>query len=275
MNGKSNAGIRSFLLLAFILSAVLAILFRKSFAPDQALFSNDGPLGAILSRPIQMPDAFFGIWNDNYWIGAYNGNLSPNFSGILHWIYQGVARVNFYCPTTALILGLCSWVFFRSIGCNSRASILAGLSAALNMNYFSNAAWGLGTRGLALAAAFLALAAIETGIVVQPILASILAGLAIGLSITEGGDNGAFFAVAIAAYAFWRTWITVPSKGKAVGWGVAKVVVMAVFAAIMASQTLGVFARTAVKGVVGTEQDSQTKDQKWDFATQWSLPKIE
>lgn len=275
MNDKSNAGLRSFVLLVIILTGVLAVLFHKSFEPDQALFSNDGPLGAILSRPIEMPEAFFGIWNDSYWIGAYNGNLSPNFSGIIHWLYQGVARVNFYCPTTALILGICSWVFFRRIGCSSRASILAALSAALNMNYFSNAAWGLGTRGLALAGAFLALTAIETGIVVQPILSSILAGLAIGLSITEGGDNGAILSMFIGTYALWRTWISIPNRGKAAVWSMAKVVVMVLFAAVMASQTLGVFVRTSVKGVVGTEQDAQTKDAKWNQNTAWSLPKLE
>ena len=273
MNRKS--GLASLLALTVILAAVLAILFHKSFQSDQALFANDGPLGVALSRPLEMPDAFFGIWNDIYWIGAYNGNYAPNFTGVIHWLAGGMGRVNFYAPLSALILGLCSWVFFRRIGCNAGASILASLAAALNMNFFSNAAWGLGTRGLSLGAAFLALAAIETGFVVQPILTSVLAGLAIGLSITEGGDNGAIFSIFIAAYAFWRTWISIPSRGKAIGWGVGKVIVMEVFAAIMASQTLGVFVRTAVKGVVGTQQDQQTKAEKWDFATQWSLPKIE
>jgi hypothetical protein len=222
-----------------------------------------------------LPDAFFGIWNDNYWIGAYNGHYSPNFSGLIHWLAGDMGRVNLYAPLTALILGICAWVFFRRIGCNARASVLAAIAAALNVNIMSNAAWGLGTRGLSLGAAFLALAAVEAGFVVQPILTSVLAGLAIGLSITEGGDNGAIFSMFIAAYAFWRTWVSVPSRGKAIGWGLGKMIVMAVFAAIMASQTLGVFVRTSVKGVVGTEQDQQTKAQKWDFATQWSLPKIE
>lgn len=273
MNGKS--GLRSLLLLTIVLVGVLIVLFHKSFSPSQALFSNDGPLGAQLSRPLAMPDAFFGIWNDNYWVGAYNGNYNPNFSGLTYFISPGLARANLYAPISALVLGWCAWFFFRRIGCNSRTAILGALAAALNMNFFSNAAWGLGSRGFSLGAAFLALAAIEAGFFVQPILTAVLAGLAIGLSITEGGDNGAIFSAFIAAYAFWRSWISVPSRGKAIAWGVGKVVVMAVFAAIMASQTLGVFMRTAVKGVVGTEQDQQTKAEKWDFATQWSLPKIE
>jgi hypothetical protein len=282
MKGNANAGVRSFLLLTLILSAVLAFLFHKSFVPGQALFSNDGPLGIILSRPLEMPDAFLGMWTDLYWIGVFNGNLNPNVSGLIHWILQGIARVNFYCPASVLILGLFAWVYFRRIGCDSRTSILASLAAALNTNFFSNAAWGLGTRGLSLGAAFLALAAVETGALTQSVLisvlASILAGLAIGLSITEGGDNGAIFSMFIGSYALWRTWISIPSRGKAAVWALGKVAVMIVFAGIMVSQTLELFVRTSVKGVVGVEQKQQTReeqDERWNFATQWSLPKSE
>jgi hypothetical protein len=273
MNGKS--GLRSLLLLVFLLAAVLLVLFHKSFVPGQALFSNDGPLGVQVSRPLQMPQAFFGIWNDNYWLGAYNGFYVPNFSGLIYAVSPHIARANFYAPISVLVLGLCSWVFFRRMGCNSRAAILSALAAALNMNFMSNAGWGLGSRGLSLGAAFLALAAIETGMVIHPILTSALAGLAIGLSITEGGDNGAIFSIFIGFYALWRTWIANPMRGKAATFAIGKAAVMVVFAAIMASQTLGFFLRTSVTGVVGTQQDTQTKGQKWDFATQWSLPKIE
>jgi len=274
--GKNSGGL---LLLLVCLTGVLCVLFHKSFVPGQVLFANDGPLGATLSRPFAMPDAFSGIWNDNYWLGLYNGYYALNFTGIFHFLAPGVARVNFYAPVAHLVLGVCAWIFFRRIGCNARVSVLASLAAALNMNFMSNAAWGLPSRGLALAAAFLALAAIEAGFVVPSVFvgfcASILAGLAIGLSITEGGDNGAFFSLFIAAYAFWRTWISISSRGKAVAWGVGKVIMMAVFAAVMAYETIGAFSRVAVKGVGTTEQDSQTPEQKWAFATAWSLPKAE
>ncbi len=273
MTAPSNR--KGFLLLIAILGGVLIVLFHRSFEAGQALFSNDGPLGTILSRPLAMPQAFVGIWNDNYWVGGYNGNLTPNFSGLIHWVFQGIGRVNFYAPSTVLILGMCAWVFFRRLGCNTRTAILASLAAALNMNYFSNVCWGLGTRALCLGAAFLALAAVETSFVVQPILTSILAGLAIGLSITEGGDNGAILAAFIGTYALWKSIVVATSPGKGVAAGVGKGIVMVIFAAIMASQTLSIFVRTSVKGVVGTAQDTQTKGQKWDFATQWSLPPLE
>lgn len=267
--------LRSLAILVAVLSAVLVVLFHKSFSPDQALFSNDAPIGAQMARPYALPDAFFGIWNDLYWLGLYNGNYAPNFTGIINSLPFKMARVNFYAPLSALVLGICAWIFFRRLGANSRVAILAALAAALNMNFFSNAGWGLGSRGLSLAAIFLALAAIEMSVVVQPWLCSIVAGLAIGLSITEGGDNGAIFSMFVGVYAFWRTVAGSSARGKGAALGAAKVVVMVVFAAVMASQTLDVFVRSAVKGIAGTQQDTETKAQKWDFATQWSLPKIE
>jgi hypothetical protein len=279
MNSSSTAAKNSggFLVLVICLVAVLGILFHKSFDPNQALFANDAPVGITGSQPFKMPKAFFPVWNDYSWIGMYNGHYQLTFSGIFHWfaevIDDGRARVSFYPPVAHFILGMCAWLFFRRIGCNARASVLAGLAAALNMNFMSNAAWGLPSRGLALAATFLALAAIETGIVVQPILTSILAGFAIGMAIIEGGDNGAIFSLFIGFYALWRTWIAIPSHGKAAAWAFGKVFLMVVFAAVMASQSLGIYTRLAAKGT-GATQDLKPEEQ-WTFATQWSLPKAE
>jgi hypothetical protein len=272
---KSLSGSRSLLLLVVVLSAVLAFLFHESFISGRALFSNDGPLGAQFSRPLALPQAFVGIWNDLNWLGAYNGAYSPNFSGCTYALTGSTGRVNFYAPISALVLGLCAWLFFRRIKSPSRVAILAALAAALNMNFFSNACWGLGSRGFALAAAFLALAAIEAGITIQPLLTSILAGLAIGLSITEGGDNGAIFSIFVGAYAFWRTIVAATSPKKGALAGIGKVIAMAVFAGIFALPTIGIFMRTAVKGIVGISQTEQSKEERWNFATQWSLPKIE
>src|SRR5439155_14547328 len=57
--------------------------------------------------------------------------------------------------------------------------------------------------------------------------------------------------------------------------GVGRVTVVAACALFLAAQAvIGLF-QTQIKGVVGTEQDTQTKAEHWDFATQWSLPKLE
>lgn len=47
------------------------------------------------------------------------------------------------------------------------------------------------------------------------------------------------------------------------------------FAVLMAAYAMVGFLTTSVTGINGTQQDMQTKAMKWDFATQWSLPKRE
>ncbi len=272
---KTPSGSRGLLLLTALLCGIIVMLFHNSFVPGKALFSNDGPLGIQFSRPYAMPEALKGNWNDLNWLGMYNGAYTPNFSGLTYLLTGNMGRVNWYAPISVLVIGLCAWLFFRRLKCPPRVAILAAIAAALNSNYFSNACWGLPSRGFALAAMFLALAAIETGITVQPILTSMLAGLAVGLSITEGGDNGAILSIFVGLYALWRTWLAHSSPAKGFAWGAAKGIIMVVFALAMAFGTIGIFMRTAVTGMAGTAQDTQTKEQKWDANTMWSLPKIE
>ncbi|HEV8544095.1 MAG TPA: hypothetical protein VGR78_17020, partial [Verrucomicrobiae bacterium] len=64
-----------------------------------------------------------------------------------------------------------------------------------------------------------------------------------------------------------------PAEKAAVG-GV-RLAIVAICAGLIAAQTVSSLVTTQIKGIAGTEQDTQAKEQKWDFATQWSLPKLE
>src|ERR1051326_6665418 len=266
---------RPYLILAILLLAILLILFFRSFLPAQALFSNDGPLAVQVADPYKLPGAFFGIWNDLFWLGANNGSFMPNTWGVMLLGLGPYGYTNFHVPIALLFLGLCAAFFFRQLGFKPMVCILGGLAAALNGNFFSNGCWGLSSRALALAMSFLALAAIESSLKSRPIIKSILAGLAIGLSISDAGDNGAIFSLFVAAFAFFRTVVREGRLGPKVAKGIGKVALMAVCAGVLAAQTLNVFQQTAVKGIVGINQPEQSKEQKWGWATQWSLPKSE
>ena len=47
------------------------------------------------------------------------------------------------------------------------------------------------------------------------------------------------------------------------------------FAGLIAAHTIHSLVGTQIQGVAGTAQDTVTKEERWDFATQWSLPKVE
>jgi hypothetical protein len=51
--------------------------------------------------------------------------------------------------------------------------------------------------------------------------------------------------------------------------------VVVCFAGLIASHTIQSLVGTQIEDVTGTSQDTETKDRRWNFATQWSLPKVE
>lgn len=265
-------------LLAVLLLAAFLLLFAPGFWPGQVHFANDGPLGQQVSPVYDMPAGFFGIWNDTWWLGLPSGSYPPGITSLLLWAIGPVSFNKFSVPISQLILGACAWLFFRRLGFRGWVCTLGGVAAALNSNFFSNGAWGLTSRALSLAATFLALAAIQASFswwIPQRVAVMILAGIAIGLSINEGGDNGAIFSLFAAGYAFFQVSLLPGSMGKKMALGAGRVLVMATFAALVAIQSLNTFKVVAFKGVAGMEMDQGSKRQRWDFATQWSLPKLE
>ena len=265
-----------FLLALAVLALALAGLFRDSFQPSITLFSNDGPLGALSADNGTLPGMFTGFWADLNWLGGEQPSATPNLTSTLRWVLGNIAYSKFYTPVSLWLMGLAAWFFFRQLGFHGLACTLGALAAALNSNYFSNCCWGLASRGLTGAVVFLALAALTSAARGRTGVCVALAGLAVGMGVMEGYDVGAIFSLYVAAFAlfcFWQHSSEAPS-GRLLKGGVL-VAVVALFAAFIAAQTLSTLIGTQVKGVAGMEQTAEGKRDRWDFATQWSLPKAE
>jgi len=63
-----------------LLLALLSILLHGVYRPDQTLFSNDGPLGRLMTEGHQLPGRFTGCWEDLNNIGFNGGTASPSIS---------------------------------------------------------------------------------------------------------------------------------------------------------------------------------------------------
>jgi len=268
---------REFLLVTLGLALLLALLFKDSFREGYTLFSNDGPLGAIRSQEAYALSNFQGAWANLNWLGNEIISAAPNLTNLLYLLLGAVNFSKFYAPISLLFLGVSAWFFFRQLKFTPAVCVLGALAAALNTNTFSNACWGLPVRALTLGAAFLALAALLGAAGRKPLLKLVLAGFAVGFGVMEGFDGGAIFSIYLAAFAFYFTLTTgtggvTPQK---IGRGLARVAIVAGAAAVIAAATLSTLIGTQIQGIAGTQQDQQTKEQRWDFATQWSLPKAE
>lgn len=271
------AGTRDFLIFLPCLLALLAVLFPQSFQAGQVLFSNDGPLGPISADNAAFPGLFAGYWADLNWLGGAQPSATPNLTAALLSLGGPIGYAKFFAPLTLLILGIATWLFFRQSGFRPWVCFLGGLAAALNSDFFSYACWGLGSLALTVAATFLALAALATS-AAKGWLRAALAGLAVGLALSEGYDNGAIFSLYMAAFVVFQC-LNTPNGQEALSAklvrGASLTAVVAVFAAFMAAQTLMTIIETQLKGAEVTQPNPQGKEEKWEWATAWSFPKIE
>ncbi|HVY70555.1 MAG TPA: hypothetical protein VHH73_11535, partial [Verrucomicrobiae bacterium] len=228
----------------------------------------------LKSNALQLPEGFFGYWLDLNWIGSQGPSAVPGYSFFWFWLTGAVGFAKTYAFASTFIMGLCGAFCFGRMGFGPAVCVLGGLASALNMNSLSNAAWGLGSRSFVFATSFLAVAALYSHRR-KPHWAKIpLAGLAVGLGIVDGYDVGAIFSLYIAAFGLFLALTEADSPVKNFARGALRVAVVAGFAAFIAAAALITLVETQVKGVA-TQADSTPPEVKWQFATQWSLPKIE
>ncbi len=272
--GKKASG-KTFVLCAILLLTILCVLFHKSFDPNQVLFANDAPLGAIKATMNTLPGTFTGNWQDLNWIGGESPSASPNISAFLGTLVSQEVLMKIYAPFTMLLLGLSAWLCFRELGFRPLVCILGGLAAGLNMHAFSIACWGLGTWVISFAMMFLAIAALASQSIRRGWIRGILAGAAVGVGLMEGFDVGAINSLYVAAFGIFVGVAFERFSGKVLAKSAVIVAIVALFAAFTAAHTLSTLIGTQVKGINMAQQDGKSKDERWIWATQWSLPKME
>ena len=263
------------------LLVLLAVLFWRSFLPGIVHFNNDGPLGAQAAAWLQFPQTITGSWYDLNSIGSNAGVFSPDLSVIIRWIVGPIGLSKFLPPISLWILGLGAWFLFRQLRFAPLACVLGALAAMLNSTFFSGACWGVSMQEVAVGMDFLALGLISANTQETPLLIRWsrlgLAGLCVGVNVMEAADIGAIFSLFIAAYAFFKPILEGTSEPvfKKALHGVVQTGLVALFAGFIAFQTVIGLVGSQIQGIAGTGQDTETKAQHWDWATQWSEPKVE
>jgi hypothetical protein len=255
-----------------VLLAVLGVLLFRSFLPGLVLFSNDGPLGRLVSASHRLPDIFTGAWQDLNIVGLREGGAFPNITSALRLVLGPIVFAKFYAPLAMLLLGFAAWYFFRQLKLVPLASLLGGLAATLNSSFFSAACWGVASHTITVAMIFLAMAALTNDSAPRSWLRVALAGFAVGMAVSEGADIGALFSLLVGVFIFYGSWVKHGLAVRAGAFGLSRLALVAVCAAMMAAQAVSVLVGTQIQGVT---QTSRTPQEQWDWATQWSLPKRE
>jgi hypothetical protein len=280
VNKSSSASKAHTFFAPILLAIVLAVLFCKSFLPDYVHFSNDAPLGQQNSQWLQPPAGLWGMWYDLNSIGLNAGAYAPTLTVLIRWILGSVGYAKFFAPIALFILGLGAWTFFRQLRLSSLAATLGALAAALNTTFFAGACWSIASLEIAVGMDFFALALLVSNMPETPGLLRwarlALAGLAVGFNVMEDADVGAIFSMFVAAFVLFKA--VADESGPVLiklGRGVFRVAIVAVFAGFIATQTIVAVVGSQITGIAGTGQSAEAKAEHWDWATQWSIPKIE
>ena len=262
-----------------LLAAILAALFWRSFLPEYVHFSNDGPLGMEMFTAAHLPEGFTGMWGDLNDLGS--GSVwSVNLSSLLNWATGPIGFAKFLPPIALFVLGLGAWTFFRQLKLSPLAAVLGALAATLNTTFFASACWGVASQQIAIGMDFFALALVVSNTPATPLLIRwtrlALAGFAVGMNVMESSDIGAIFSVFVAAFVFYKS-VTDESGSVLVNsvWGIGRVALVAAFAGFIALQTVISLVGVSIQGVAGMSQDTESKAEHWNWATQWSMPKAE
>ncbi|HXC98325.1 MAG TPA: hypothetical protein VN048_03215, partial [Verrucomicrobiae bacterium] len=258
-----------------LLFITLSLFFNGVFFPGHTLFSNDGPLARLMAESHKLPERFTGCWQDLNSAGYREPGAMPDISYGLLLLLKPVAFSKFYALTALLVLGLGAWCFFRQSGLAPPACILGGLAAVFNSTFFSDACWGTAGHCIAVGMVFFALAALVNSSSSHPWLRVILAGLAVGIAVTEGADFGAIFSLFVAAFILYWSWFDGASRGMNLTVGAGRLALVAICAAVVSAQALSDLVATNVIDVTTPKLGAHTPAERWDWATQWSLPKQE
>jgi hypothetical protein len=279
--GRSNRKLGvEFGAMLLLLLAILAALFHGVWEPGHTLFSNDGPLGRLISACHRFPQRFTGCWSDLNGIGFSGGAAPPGISVGLQALLKPVWFSKLYALISLLILGLGAWCFFAQMRLTPLAARVGGLAAALNSCFFSVACWGVAAQAIAPGLMFFALASLADTTGRMRWWRVVLAGFAVGMCVVDGADVGAIWSLVVAAWVFWQAWIAGGTPAQRMVKASLRLTVVVLCAGFIAAQAISSLVDTSIKGVVvkgvtSTEDDAQTpktKEARWDWATQWSLP---
>jgi hypothetical protein len=279
-----------------LLLVLLSGLFYGVFMPGHTLFSNDGPLSELMTQSHRLPERFTGCWQNLNSVGFNGGSAAPDISFGLQWLLGPVLFSKFYTIISLFLLGISAWIFFRQSRLTPLACSLGALAAVLNSTLFSVAAWGISAHVLTIAMFFLALAALMDTSSRLGWLRLVLAGFAIGMGVTEGADVGAIFSLYFVAFVIYQAWIAEGPRVRNLAASVGRLTIVVACAVFLAAQAIFGLVTTVEGVAVTTQQNVRPTDvssagenntdennsvetlnaqKRWDWATQWSLPKRE
>src|ERR1700733_5759894 len=101
--------------MALLAAGILSLMLGRAYLPGWTQFSNDGPLGRLVSQCHRLPDAFTGVWEDLNSVGYREQGALPTLTYGFRLLVKPLLFSKFYATLALLILGMGAWTFFRQL----------------------------------------------------------------------------------------------------------------------------------------------------------------
>ncbi len=257
---------RDFWLLIGLALAMGLLVYRDAIFSTNILFTSDDNIGAMALRKRWLPAGFWRVWDDSVLAGQ-PALLAFNWTNLLLWLLPVRLFQNIIHAADLAIATIGFGLFMRARGVRLVPSLLGALTAFwLGSTFFLTYAGHIGKFGVVMFAG-LALWLIERAAQKRSIAWGALAGVACGGMFLEQADVATFFAIVLGPYAIF-------ALAREHGWDLKgwlkPLIPMGVLALLVAARAL--WMATSFYAFETADQPAESKQQVWEYVTQWSWP---
>lgn len=261
------------ILVAIIILAPLVLLSPILLDPDVVLAFNDGNIEYLLSSAFNYPDALFRTWNDSFFFGLGGGAFPLNMGSALETL---LGPHHFRRIGVLIAIWFTAAAFYwtaRQFRLSKTAALLTALLAMLCGWNLTFPFAGLPARSFVLAFSAISLGFIRRSSEHKSLLEMAVAGGFLGLAISDSPDVGLLFAVSCGLFLVTTNAWPLPSKLADYLKIATRCVVYVVCCLLVAYQVIAVMFATNISGV--SQGASESPAERYEWATQWSLPPAE
>lgn len=260
------------ILLVMATVLVFLAIFLKSLSPDKLLWTPDSPLHSLTAWKSSLPAGFLGRWVPTGFLGTTGQGYPVLPNGIaLLLLPESVCLAGTYIFDVVLLL--CAGLyFFHTRGVSAMPGFLGALALAFSGYSFTLISAGHISNFAMMPFAILTLAFIDRAIERRSLFHFAMTGVCAGIGFSQASDVMTIFCILAACYGIFKFLKTFPGEARA-----AFLFKMCLGAAVAAvfffSTAAAAFIQTFTESLPGRENVAgQSREAKWEFATNWSMP---
>jgi hypothetical protein len=250
----------------FFLFIINLIVFGRFINSDAVLMTTDDNIGAVAPAKLMLPEGVLRAqWHDSVLVGT-PGTLIP-FTWTSWWMIFLSARsfVNWIHALSLSFASIALYAFLRRRGIRQWACILGICTAYWLASNFTLTYAGHTPKFAVLFLTALTLLLIDISIRHQSFAWAMLSGGVLGLAFMEQQDLALFFGLFLGAHTLMEGWTHKIKPMKFAG-------LLAAIALVAIMFSLPILMSSYGRNVENVASLQESKQQQWDFCTQWSWP---